>query len=143
MQSTQPLDGTSLLATTSSRNAHSPFPLATEKEPAGLFHEYDPSSALPEGHAALRGILDAGGLRLGGDGFDEPGASVPTVARLYRAAGPNEIPFSVDTWKAALQEEFATFFFLYQFSIYAVCLWFSYWHYTLIARASEEGALPA
>jgi len=104
------------------------------EERLGLFHEYDPSSALPEGgHAALQGILDAGGLRLGGDGLDEQGAPVPTVERLYRAAGPNEIPFTVDAWKAALKEEFATFFFLYQFSIYAVCLWFSYWHYTIIA----------
>ncbi|CAK9023746.1 Polyamine-transporting ATPase 13A2 [Durusdinium trenchii] len=56
-----------------------------------------------------------------------------TVEEMYRTAGPNQIPFEVDSWAQALTEEFCTYFFLYQFSIYAVCVWFSYWHYTIIA----------
>ena len=92
----------------------------------------------------------------GGAGRDlsEEGVTAPP----WRSSGPNRIPFEVDGWTQALTEEFSTLFFLYQFAIYAVCafqlqllvsfdsagkqsyafirvteVWFSYWHYTIIA----------
>mmetsp|Transcript_136068 Transcript_136068/g.322478 ORF Transcript_136068/g.322478 Transcript_136068/m.322478 type:complete len:1389 (+) Transcript_136068:42-4208(+) len=93
------------------------------------FLQHDPSTSLRKGHAAFDALLAEGGLRTKGpspQGFK-------SVEEMYRSSGPNRIPFEVDGWTQALTEEFSTLFFLYQFAIYAVCVWFSYWHYTIIA----------
>ncbi|CAJ1383081.1 unnamed protein product [Effrenium voratum] len=94
------------------------------------FTQHDPSSSLRKGQDAFTELQQGGGLR--SRGTSSPG-NFPTVEEMYRSAGPNQIPFEVDSWTQALTEEFCTFFFLYQFAIYAVCAWFSYWHYTIIA----------
>ncbi|CAE7220470.1 Atp13a2, partial [Symbiodinium sp. CCMP2456] len=93
------------------------------------FLQHDPSTSLRKGHAAFDALLAEGGLRTKSpspQGFK-------SVEEMYRSSGPNRIPFEVDGWTQALTEEFSTLFFLYQFAIYAVCVWFSYWHYTIIA----------
>mmetsp|Transcript_59508 Transcript_59508/g.170801 ORF Transcript_59508/g.170801 Transcript_59508/m.170801 type:complete len:1448 (+) Transcript_59508:107-4450(+) len=95
----------------------------------GGFVQYDPTSALKCGYAGFQRLLEAGGLRT----TDGETGNFPSADSIYRLSGPNNIPFEVDSWGTAVGEEFSTFFFLYQFSIYAVCLWFSYWHYTIIA----------
>lgn len=94
------------------------------------FQQHDPSSSLHRGHEAFTELLAHGGLRSRGTSAD---GAFMTVEEMYRTAGPNRIPFEVDSMGQALTEEFCTYFFLYQFSIYAVCVWFSYWHYTIIA----------
>lgn len=98
----------------------------------GLFAHYDPGSALHGGHETFLEVFKEGGLHAKAQAF-ATGGELPAAEQMFRAAGPNHIPFEVDTWGAALTEEFATFFFLYQFANYAVCLWFSYWHYTVLA----------
>jgi len=100
----------------------------------GSFTQYDPGEALQGGHARLLHILEAGGLcSQVQPATGKTPSKIPTVDDMFRRTGRNMIPFEVDGWGAAIADEFATFFFLYQFAIYAVCVWFSYWHYTIIA----------
>eukprot|EP01062_Namystynia_karyoxenos_P046569 TRINITY_DN3495_c0_g1_i1.p1 TRINITY_DN3495_c0_g1~~TRINITY_DN3495_c0_g1_i1.p1 ORF type:complete len:1335 (+),score=358.47 TRINITY_DN3495_c0_g1_i1:74-4078(+) len=54
------------------------------------------------------------------------GLSTGAAAAVQERIGHNVIPFEVDTLSEALRKEFLTPFYLYQYLIYMIWIWFSY-----------------